>query len=454
MRIIQTPPTCSEVGTEMPAPQQLARQTTAKPAGKAGPSGRKGQQAGQSGALQAKLQKANYREGRDLVKPGQGNQPSVMSAGPKPQPGGKNPLNSATRGVEQTDQAAADGDPIHSKLFNELAKGRAEGKAQFDKADNMHAGTQTEVNTPASMGKGSMTLATGAAVGSTVNDAWSMSTQYRAEQQLAPGDSREELLARAVTMDPARGGTMLTTKHGETASDAKPAQDSRYEHKQDRSVSPLQNVPDALRPKRKAIVVGNSDYIDKDPPAGVVTLFNDLPGAKADAAAMAADLDRRGFDVEQHENLDAAEMRKAILGRGQGLKEGDELAIVYTGHGIDWGLNGVDSAISTKTHNVTDVLPHTDIAAEASKAVGGGYHLEMIVDACESDGLAREVRKNLEGGGAASLSRSTKDNGYKRLASGERVDALQNVLQGKGYNPSSLDAMASMLEDNTELQNR
>ena len=143
-----------------------------------------------------------------------------------------------------------------------------------------------------------------------------------------------------------------------------------------------------------------------------------------------------------------------MLGRGQGLKEGDELAIVYTGHGISQGLNGVDSVMSTKSFSTTGVLPHTDIAGEASKAVGGGYHLELIVDACESDALAREVRKNLEGGGAKSVSKSIKDNGYQRLPSGKRFDALQEVLNSKQQGVDSLDPLAAVLEKNSELATR
>lgn len=436
----------------MPAPPQLAPTSTAKAAGKASPAGQHGKGANQGGELQAKLQKANYREGRDLVKPGQGGQPSVMSAGPKGKAGGQGQLSAATRGMDQTTQTAAEGDPFHSQLFNQLAKGSTEGKTQLAKADNMHAATLTGVNTPASMGKGSMTLATGAASGKTVHDAWSMSAQLRAEQLLAPEDSREELLARAVALDPAQGGTLLTTKHADAQT--KPAQDDRSVGTQDNLVSPLQNVPDALRPKRKAIVVGNSDYIDKDPPANAIPLFTDLPGAKADATAMAADLDQRGFDVEKHENLKEPELRKAMLGRGQGLKEGDELAIVYTGHGISLGLNGVDSVTSKKTFNTTGVLPHTDIAGEASKAVGGGYHLEMIVDACESDALAREVRKNLEEAGGTSTNKKIKDNGYQRLPTGERYEALEEVMTSKGQSISSLDSLAYVLEKNSELATR
>ena len=137
----------------MPAPPQLVPKKTAKAAGKASPAGQQGKGANQGGALQAKLQKANYREGRDLVKPGQGGQPSVMSAGPKAKAGGQGQLNPATRGMEQTTQTtqtAAEGDPFHSQLFNQLAKGSTEGKTQLAKADNMHAATLTGVNTPAS----------------------------------------------------------------------------------------------------------------------------------------------------------------------------------------------------------------------------------------------------------------------------------------------------------------
>ncbi len=438
----------------MPMPQQAAHKPAAKPSAalQRGAGGAKGDPKG--GVLQDKLHKANYRQGRDLVKPGQQGKPNVLQAGPKAPSQSHGALDASTRGMQQAQQATTTGNPLHSKLAAEAAKGDAAMQAQISKADKMHAATLTGVNTPASMGKGSMTLATGAAYGKTVHDGWSMTAQLRAEQQLAPDASREELLARAVTNDPAQGGTLLTTKHAEPAAKDGPALDPRYTPKQDNLTSPLTNVPPALQPKRKAIVVGNSDYIDKDPPANSSVLFTDLPGAKADAAAMAADLAQRGFDVEQRENLKAADLRKAMIGRGQGLKEGDELAIVYTGHGIGQGLNGVDSVMSKTTFAPTGVLPHTDLATEASKAVGGGYHLEMVIDACESDTLAREVRKELESGGARSLTSSVKDNGYRRLPTGKRFDALKNVLDDKGTGFDSLDALAAVLEKNSELANR
>lgn len=147
-------------------------------------------------------------------------------------------------------------------------------------------------------------------------------------------------------------------------------------------------------------------------------------------------------------------MRKAMIGKGQGLGGGDELAIVYTGHGVGRGLNGVESVRDSKTYQLTDILPHADLAAEANRAVSGGYHLEMIVDACQSDGLATAMRKSLENEGSMTQKHDIKDNAYDRLPTGERQKALQQALDDKKAGYAPVDYLAKLLENNTEMANR
>lgn len=415
----------------MPTPSTSPRPNAAqaKPKGAPTPGGRHG--SGKGDVLQQKLKKANYSQGKELVKPGQ---PQVMSAGP--------------RGIAASQQDTEG--PGGSKLAQAQGQGNTAFANQIAKGDKMHAATLTGVGTPDQMGSGSFTLATGSATSATVHDAWSMTTEFRAQQELDPSATRELLLARAAASDPARGGTMMTNRLPETAKTASPQQDSP-------GVMPVDNtyVDRSERPtKRRAVVVGNSDYVDQKAPAGFSAEFGDLPGAQADADAMSAELKERGFEVERHKNIDSAAMRKAMVGRGQDLVSGDELAVVYTGHGIKAGLPGAQSLRNLSTLKITDVLPHSELAGEARTAVSRGYHLEMIVDACEADALASATRKDLEAHGAKTASQDIIDNGYQRLPTDKRAEALNKVLQQKGYSSTSTDGFAQTLEANSELVNR
>lgn len=394
--------------------------------------------AARTGQLQQKLKRANYSEGRQLLKP---DQPMAVSAGPR---------GVAADAHQAHDPGSGNQPPAQSQLTAAQQQGQQAFAAQLAKGDKMHAATLSGVAAPASMGKGSFTLATGSAVSNTVHDAWSMTTEFLVQQQLDPTASREELLARAAALDPARGGTLMSNRLSQGREMSDPVQSGGAQ-------PPIDNTR-VERParlgKRRAVVVGNSDYVDQHAPAGFSAEFEDLPGAQADAAAMAADLKDRGFEVERHQNLDAAAMRQALVGRGRDLIAGDELAVVYTGHGIKAGLAGTDAMRSLDTLKITDVLPHSELAGEARQAVSRGYHLELVVDACESDALASATRKDLEANGAQTVSKNLIDNGYLRLPVDERADALNRVLRQKGYAPSSLDDFAQILEKNTELVNR
>lgn len=417
----------------MPTPMTSPRPSAQVGAHRKGqPGASKGKTApAKAGQLQQKLKKANYSEGRDLVKPGQ---PQVMSAGP--------------RGIAASQQDTEG--PGASKLAQAQGQGSSAFANQIAKGDKMHAATLTGVGTPDHMGSGSFTLATGSATSATVHDAWSMTTEFRAQQELDPSATRELLLARAAAQDPARGGTMMTSRLPEAAKTASPQQDSP-------GVTPVDNTyvnRSERQTKRRAVVVGNSDYVDQKAPAGFSAEFGDLPGAQTDADAMSAELKERGFEVERHKNIDSAAMRKAMVGRGQGLVSGDELAVVYTGHGIKAGLPGAKSMRDLSTTHITDVLPHSELAGEARTAVSRGYHLEMIVDACEADALASATRKDLETHGAKTASQDIIDNGYQRLPTDKRAEALNKVLQQKGYSSTNTDEFAQTLEANSELVNR
>jgi hypothetical protein len=78
----------------------------------------------------------------------------------------------------------------------------------------------------------------------------------------------------------------------------------------------------------------------------------------------------------------------------------------------------------------------------------------MIIDACESDALAKATRIDLEGNGAKTASKDLIDNGYSRLPTDERATALNKVLMQKGHSAASTDAFAQILEANSELTNR
>lgn len=159
--------------------------------------------------------------------------------------------------------------------------------------------------------------------------------------------------------------------------------------------------------EKKAYVVGNSDYTDKDVP--------DLPGAKRDATAMASHYKGKGYKVFKVEDVTADKLKFGIEVFGK-LKEGDEGVLYYAGHGLSYGLAGVDYDGTTKA-----VVRNSVVSAATSKALGAGATLDVVMDACRSGGLQDQMESE-----------------FKATATSEElshVDASTSADQGYGMDP-------------------
>jgi formylglycine-generating enzyme required for sulfatase activity len=89
-----------------------------------------------------------------------------------------------------------------------------------------------------------------------------------------------------------------------------------------------QNIASGGTPARFALIIGNSDYPDANPPLN-------LPVKSA--RAFAAELRRSDFDVDLKENLGKEEMRRAIDAFVAKIKPGSAALLFFSGYGIQAG---------------------------------------------------------------------------------------------------------------------
>ena len=125
-----------------------------------------------------------------------------------------------------------------------------------------------------------------------------------------------------------------------------------------------------------ALVIGNGAYKAVDP----------LTNPKNDAAAVAGELTRLGFEVIEKHDLGVATMRKA-LGEFEDKVTGAEWAFVYyAGHGME--LNGmnwlipVDAELLRATDTPDEAIPLERVLERVSAA---SKLRIVILDACRSN---------------------------------------------------------------------
>jgi len=97
---------------------------------------------------------------------------------------------------------------------------------------------------------------------------------------------------------------------------------------------------------RLALVIGNGGYAH----AG------ELLNPTRDAAAIAARLDRLGFDVLEKEDIDNNHLREAVVAFKHKVHDGDLVVIYYAGHGME--VNGADYMIPVDA----DIRAEGDVA--------------------------------------------------------------------------------------------
>jgi hypothetical protein len=324
----------------------------------------------------------------------------------------------------------------YSKLLNaNLATDPVAHTNQYNKGANKDLATTDKLTTPRSFGTGTAQVATGVKVGGGVNDAWSMSLQYQTERKLDPRAGEEELWKRAIKNDANPGGAFATWKPA-----ADPVQAGH--------TSPIDNTrvdKPSRSPQRRAVVVANVHYKG--------TSWAPLAGAGADAAQMQATLQGDDYEVTRHDDKDSPGIAAAFDGCVAGAAPGDEITLYYAGHGVKDGMVGMNS-VQTGFKQYTDIALYTQVAKHTTKAISGGYHLRIIVDACESAALVDQVAleaRNVEGGGQDK--RWEMGNPYDATLDPKRMDAVYKGLTGKypGADFGGHDALLRVLETQYKL---
>lgn len=145
--------------------------------------------------------------------------------------------------------------------------------------------------------------------------------------------------------------------------------------------------------QRLALVIGNGDYPNADPPPNQPTKH---------ARALAGELRLRGFDVALGENLTKSAMERAITAFKSKIKPGSAVLLFYSGYGIQTGrqtyLIPVDARIWTERDVLRDGVAIEQLLAELD-AQGAAIKL-VILDASRRNPFERNFRSGSAGLGA------------------------------------------------------
>ena len=143
--------------------------------------------------------------------------------------------------------------------------------------------------------------------------------------------------------------------------------------------APDKPAPAAAAEKRIALVIGNGAY------ANVKALKN----ADSDASAVAASLQRLGFEVTEKHDLSLADLTKELKAFGDRAPSADWAVVYYAGHGIEVGgvnyLIPVDAELASATHVDDEAMPLDRVLAK----VEGAKKLRLVIlDACRENPFA------------------------------------------------------------------
>jgi hypothetical protein len=146
--------------------------------------------------------------------------------------------------------------------------------------------------------------------------------------------------------------------------------------------------------KRLALVIGNGNYPTS-------TLSN----PENDAKAMSVVLQKLGFIVNEYENLNQAQIKKAIDDFGNKLKGNDIGLFYYAGHGIQAkGYNyliPVDAQLKTEEQVEYDCV-RADRVLALMETSGTKVNI-IILDACRNNPFERSWTRSATGKGLASM---------------------------------------------------
>lgn len=155
----------------------------------------------------------------------------------------------------------------------------------------------------------------------------------------------------------------------------------------------LAQVALADTPKKVALVVGNSDYVNEP----------HLKNPANDAKAMAAALRDKGFEVIEVENATKAEFENAIGRFGDELAEGSTGLFFYAGHGMQVDgrnfLLPVDAKIQREERVRIEAINADDVISQMTDAKA---RVSMVIlDACRNNPFEHRFRS--VGGGLAQM---------------------------------------------------
>jgi hypothetical protein len=135
---------------------------------------------------------------------------------------------------------------------------------------------------------------------------------------------------------------------------------------------------------RKALVIGNDSY------SAVAPLLN----ARADAQAMSAALQKVGFAVSTHMNLNEKGFKQALRDFRQRLQNGDEVVFFYAGHGVQIGNTNFLLPVDIRGDNEDQVR---DDAIQLQRVLDDMQERKVrfalaVVDACRDNPFRTHTR--------------------------------------------------------------
>jgi formylglycine-generating enzyme required for sulfatase activity len=137
---------------------------------------------------------------------------------------------------------------------------------------------------------------------------------------------------------------------------------------------------------RVALVIGNSAYQNAE----------ELPNPKNDAIAIAAALERTGFEVDLRTDLDQLGMQHALRDFGLKAESADVALVFYAGHGVQVAgenyLLPVDATLERERDLLYEALPLNLVLGEVAQGQKLGL---VILDACRDNPLAEQLRRTL-----------------------------------------------------------
>lgn len=153
------------------------------------------------------------------------------------------------------------------------------------------------------------------------------------------------------------------------------------------------NINSSGMEKRLALVIGNSKY----------TYSMELSNPVNDARAMKQALQKVGFDVDEYENLDQAELKMAIDYFGTRLKQYSVGLFFYAGHGIQSKGSNYLIPVNAKLQSEQQVeydCVQADRVLGQMEAAGSKINI-VILDACRNNPFERSWSRAVNGTGLA-----------------------------------------------------